>query len=135
MCYNLPEMDMRKIPAALIVFMLIITILASCKSEEEKVADEYINMSNYILKRASDAELSFFMSNDDRLDIENMISFAEYRMEHASSIEEIHKIGFQSVYVTFYGSIFLFGEDERGEFISDLEFRYPEITHRLLNAR
>lgn len=126
---------MRKLPAALIVFMLIVTVLASCKSEEEKVADEYINMSNYILKRASDAELSFFMSNDDWSDIENMISFAEYRMNHASSIKEIHKIGFQSVYVTFYGSIFLFGKDERGEFISDLEFRYPEITRRLLNAR
>ena len=119
---------------AIVALSLSLLIFPSCKFEEERVADRYISMSEYILNKATDAELSFLMSSDDWSEMENTISMMEYAMNKTQSLDKIHDIGFYSVYITFYGSVFLFNEDEKRELISDLEFKYPEITQRLLEA-
>lgn len=118
----------------IVAISLVLLLYPSCKSEKERTVDKYISMSEYTLDKAAETELSFLMSNNDWSERENTISMMEYAMNKTQSLDKIHDIGFYTVYVTFYGSIYLFNETEEKGLISYLKLKYPEITQRLLKA-
>lgn len=118
----------------IVILSLVMLICPSCKTEEEKARDTYISMSKYILNKAVDAELSFLMDSNEWTEMQKTIQMIEYTMEQAQSLEKINDIGFYGVYMTYYGTVFLFSENEKRELISDLRSKYPEITQRLLDT-
>lgn len=122
---------MRKIFVAMIVLMVM--LLPSCASEEEKEMKAEREKYAYILDEFADV-----LKNDDDLskndikDMNEMISIAKTKMVEAETLDEIQEAGQTAAANLTFMAMFVLTEDEFMDYVDKIVDKYPDLESYLL---
>ena len=122
---------MRKI---LIVLMaLMVMLLPSCASEEEKALNSARDKYEDILDGFADLlKDNDNLSKNDVSDMNEMIDIAKTKMAEAETVEAIDEAGKNVTANLMFMSMFVLTEDEFMEHVNKIVDKYPDLESYLL---
>ena len=122
---------MRKI--LIVMIALMITILPSCASEEEKALNEARDKYEDILDGFADLlKDNDNLSQNDVDDMNEMISIAKTKMSEAATVEAIEAAGRNATANLMFMSMFVLTEDEFMDHVNKIVEKYPDLESYLL---